>query len=98
MILGESMSAGIVIYLIAVNITEFLLFGIDKRKAIRGEWRVPESTLLSLAVFGGAVGGILGMRIFHHKTKHPKFYLGIPAILVMEIAVLCFSHIRGIVF
>ena len=92
------MSTGIVIYLIAVNITEFLLFGIDKRKAIMGEWRVPESTLLSLAVFGGAVGGILGMRIFHHKTKHPKFYVGIPAILAIEIAVLCFSHIRGIVF
>ena len=92
------MSTGIVIYLIAVNITEFLLFGIDKRKAIRGEWRVPESTLLSLAVFGGAVGGILGMKVFHHKTKHPKFYVGIPAILVMEIAAMCFSHFRGIVF
>lgn len=95
--LSEDIRTGFVIYLLAVNITEFLLFGIDKRKAIRGEWRVPESTLLSLAVFGGTVGGILGMKVFHHKTKHPKFYLGMPVILVMEIAVLCFSHIRGIV-
>lgn len=89
---------GLVIYLLAVNLTEFFLFEIDKRKAIRGEWRVPESTLLSLAVFGGAPGAMIGMRVFHHKTKHPKFYLGMPVILAMEIAVLCFSHIRGIVF
>lgn len=96
--LSEDIRTGFVIYLIAVNIAAFLLFGIDKRKAIRGEWRVPEGTLLSLAVFGGAPGAMIGMRVFHHKTKHPKFYVGIPVILAMEIAVLCFSHIRGIVF
>lgn len=96
--LSEDIRTGFVIYLLAVNLAEFLLFGMDKRKAIRGEWRVPESTLLSLAVFGGAIGGMIGMRVFHHKTKHPKFYIGIPVILAMEIAVLCFSHIRGIVF
>lgn len=87
MIPGENMSTGIVSYLIAVNITEFLLFGMDKRRAIRGEWRVPESTLLSLAILGGAIGGIIGMRIFHHKTKHPKFYIGMPAVLIMEIII-----------
>lgn len=89
---------GFVIYLIAVNIAAFLLFGIDKRKAIRGEWRVPESTLLFLAFLGGAPGGILGMRIFHHKTKHPKFYVGIPAVFVIEVAAVYFSHIREIIF
>lgn len=89
---------GFVIYLIAVNIAAYLLFGIDKRKSIRGEWRVPESTLLFLAFLGGAPGAMIGMRVFHHKTKHPKFYVGIPVILAMEIAVLCFSHIRGIIF
>lgn len=81
------MSTSIFIYLIAVNITEFLLFGMDKRRAIRGEWRVPESTLLSLAILGGAIGGIIGMRIFHHKTKHPKFYIGMPVVFIVEIII-----------
>ena len=96
--LRRDIRTGFTIYLIAVNIAAFLLFGIDKRRATRGEWRVPESTLLFLAFLGGAPGAMIGMRAFHHKTKHPKFYVGIPVVFLAEVAVVCFSHIREIIF
>lgn len=74
------------IYLAVVNIVTFLLYGIDKRKAKRSKWRVQESTLLWWAVFGGSIGALLGMRVWHHKTLHKKFKYGVPAILIAQIA------------
>ena len=59
---------------------------IDKRKAQKGAWRIPEATLLTIAAIGGSMGALLGMYHFHHKTKHPKFTVGIPLILVAQVA------------
>ena len=73
----------IVIYLIAINIVTFFMYGIDKWKAKRSKWRISEATLLGMAVIGGSIGAWLGMRVWHHKTMHKKFQLGIPLILII---------------
>ena len=72
--------------LLLVNIVAFVVYGIDKRKAQKGRWRIAESTLLLLAFFGGAIGALLGMRAFRHKTKHRKFKILVPLFLVLHIA------------
>lgn len=74
------------VYLLAVNLAAFVLYGADKRRAKQDAWRIPEKTLFLLPLLGGSVGGILGMRMFHHKTKHWYFVWGIPAILLAQIA------------
>ena len=73
-------------YLLAVNITSFLLYGIDKYKAKKGRWRISEATLLMMAVIGGSIGAWVGMRIWHHKTMHKKFKYGIPIIIILQVA------------
>ena len=73
----------ILIYLELVNLAAFALYGIDKRRAKRGKWRVPEATLLLIAVIGGSVGALAGMYLFRHKTRKPKFSVGVPVILGM---------------
>ena len=73
-------------YLLLVNLIAFGTFGADKRRAKRGAWRVPEKTLFLLALLGGSVGAILGMRTFRHKTKHWYFRFGLPAILLLQLA------------
>ena len=82
------------IYLIAINILTFLIFGIDKRKARKGKWRIPEATLIGLAVAGGSIGALLGMYLFRHKTQKRKFNLGIPAILLLQAALTYFLLLR----
>lgn len=77
----------IAIYLIAINAITFLLYGLDKWKAKHGKWRIPESELVWLAVFGGSIGAILGIGLWHHKTLHLKFKYGIPAILIMQLSI-----------
>lgn len=77
----------ILIYLVIINVVTFLTFGLDKLKAKADAWRIPEKTLLGLAVIGGSVGGILGMRTFRHKTRHKQFSVGLPVILVLQIVV-----------
>ena len=74
------------VYLLLVNLAAFLTFGADKRRAKRGRWRVPEKTLFALALLGGSVGAICGMKAFRHKTKHWYFRYGIPAILLAQLA------------
>ena len=82
------------IYLICVNLFGLISFFIDKQKAKRQSWRTPEATLFTIAIFGGSIGCLLGMYLFHHKTKKPAFYIGIPAILVIQIAlVLLFIYV-----
>lgn len=77
----------IFLYLLAVNIITFIVFGIDKQRAKNQEWRISEATLIGLAVIGGSVGALLGMRFFRHKTKHKKFTVGIPVILMIQAVV-----------
>lgn len=73
-------------YLVLINGIAFVLFGVDKRRARRQQWRIPEATLLGFAALGGSIGALLGMRLFHHKTRHPKFFVGVPVILGLQIA------------
>jgi uncharacterized membrane protein YsdA (DUF1294 family) len=84
----------IVIYLIAINFLAFLIFGADKRKARRGKWRIPENTLIWMAIAGGSIGALSGMYFFRHKTQKRKFSLGIPAILIAQVALACFLFLR----
>lgn len=80
----------ILIYLAIVNILTFVVYGIDKRRARKKKWRISESTLLWLAVAGGSVGALVGMKVWHHKTLHKKFKYGVPAIIVLQIAAVCY--------
>lgn len=83
-----------IIYLIAINIITFLVMGLDKWKAKRGSWRIQEATLFTLVLFGGGIGGILGMMVFHHKTKKLKFKIGFPAILIIEAAMIIYILVQ----
>ena len=76
-------------YLLIINALSFLLMLADKRKAQKKLWRIPESTLLTAAAFGGSIGMLIGMYAWRHKTKHLKFTLGVPAILIAQIALAC---------
>lgn len=73
-------------FLLAVNLLTLIAYGIDKRKARRKKWRIPESTLILLAIFGGSPAALLAMHLFHHKTLHNKFRYGIPLILLLQVA------------
>lgn len=76
----------LLVWLAVINLLTFLVYGADKRRARKGKWRVPEKTLFLLPLLGGSIGALLGMRVFHHKTKHWYFVWGIPAILLAQIA------------
>ena len=78
------------IYFIIVNLITFFIYGIDKLKARKSKWRVSEATLLSLAALGGSIGAWLGMKVWHHKTLHKKFRYGVPAILLLQLALVVF--------
>lgn len=82
------------IYLIAINIATFFAYGIDKWKARRSKWRIPESTLLTLAVLGGSIGAFIGMRTWHHKTMHNKFKYGVPLIINLQVVLAVYIYIR----
>lgn len=73
------------LYLLIINASGFLLMLIDKRKAKHNRWRIPEATLMGVAVLGGSIGSLLGMYTVRHKTQHLKFTVGIPVILVAQI-------------
>lgn len=87
--LGQIFSIkNISIYLIIINLVGFLSMLIDKKKAERGSWRIKESTLLIIAVLGGSIGSIAGMYTFRHKTQKPRFYVGLPIIIVLQILII----------
>lgn len=75
------------LYLLIINALGLLIMLADKEKAKKHLWRIPESTLLTVAVLGGSVGCYAGMRVFHHKTRKPKFYIGIPVIFAVQVLV-----------
>ena len=80
----------LIIYFVIINIVGFAIMGIDKRKAIKRTFRIPEATLFIVALIGGSIGSILGMQVIRHKTRHWYFVFGMPAILVVQIALLIF--------
>lgn len=79
------LSTILLIYLIIINIIAFALMGIDKQKAIKHKWRIPEKTLFLSAILLGSIGANAGMQIFRHKTKHLRFVIGMPLILILQI-------------
>ena len=83
----------IIIYLVIVNIIGFLAMWLDKRKAEKGRWRIQEKTLFMLTVLGGGIGTIAGMYTFRHKTQKLSFTIGLPAILILEIATIIYFKV-----
>ena len=73
------------VYLLIVNALGFVLMLADKRKARKKKWRIPESTLMLVALIGGSIGCLSGMYLFRHKTRHPKFTVGVPLILALQV-------------
>lgn len=80
------------IYLLIINALGFLFMRIDKQKARKKKWRIPEATLMGIAALGGSIGSLLGMYCFRHKTKHGKFTVGIPLILLAQIILIWYLH------
>ena len=80
----------ILIYLGIINLIGFFSMFLDKQKAKRGKWRIPEKTLFLLAIIGGSLGTTLGMHVFRHKTKHWYFKLGMPLILIVQIILIIY--------
>lgn len=87
----------LLIYLCAVNVFTFSIYGVDKQRARNNRWRVPEKTLLGLAVIGGGLGALWGMKCFHHKTRKPEFYIGVRVILLTEVVILVVLTLKGII-
>lgn len=83
----EFMPAVVAGYLVIMNLAAFMAMGVDKSRAKRGAWRIPEKTLFSLSLLGGSIGSLAGMYAFRHKTRHMKFVVGMPAVLVLHIIV-----------
>ncbi|MBR6697854.1 MAG: DUF1294 domain-containing protein [Lachnospiraceae bacterium] len=79
-----------VAYLVVINLIAFAIMGLDKNYAAKGKWRIPEKTLFLPVLLGGGIGGVLGMRVFRHKTKHWYFAIGFPLIMVIEYALLIY--------
>jgi uncharacterized membrane protein YsdA (DUF1294 family) len=84
------------VYLLLINALGFALMLADKRKAQKNRWRIPEATLISVAVLGGSLGAIAGMRLFRHKTRHPKFSLGLPVIFAIQVILILLLFSSGL--
>lgn len=81
------------LYLLTVNLITFAFMGLDKRKAIKHKYRIPERTFWLLSLIGGAVGSLIGMNVFHHKTKHRSFVIGMPFILIVHLILLLYFFV-----
>ena len=88
--LPSQLQTGLYLYLICINMITIAVYGIDKRNAVHGKWRIRVSTLLTLAAAGGSPGALLAMHLFHHKTKKKKFSIGVPLMLLAQIVLLVF--------
>lgn len=78
------MNTLVLLYFFIINLVGFLLMLVDKRRSINREWRISERTLFIVSIIGGAIGSYVGMQIFRHKTKHLKFTVGIPIIIIIQ--------------
>ena len=88
------MTEEVLIILLALNIITFIVYGIDKLKAKKGWWRIPEATLLLLAAIGGSIGAWLGMMVWRHKTQHLKFRYGVPAIILLQVGFVWWIYLK----
>lgn len=77
------------LWLLTINIITFFVYRSDKRRAIRKRWRIPERTLMFLAIIGGGIGALAAMFIFHHKTRHSRFLIGVPVIILIHFCLYC---------
>ncbi|MGN0703677.1 MAG: DUF1294 domain-containing protein [Lentihominibacter sp.] len=77
----------VIVYLAVINLTAFVMYGSDKKRAAAGRWRISEATLLGIALIGGSVGALAGMKCFRHKTRHWKFRILVPLFLLLHAAV-----------
>ncbi|MGM9537547.1 MAG: DUF1294 domain-containing protein [Candidatus Onthomonas sp.] len=91
----SALSAFLPHWLVLINVLAFVLFGLDKWKARRDAWRISENALMLSAVLGGSIGALAGMRVFHHKTRHKKFFIGIPLLLALDVALAILGRILG---
>lgn len=80
----------LICYIVVINLVSFMMFGIDKYKARRGQWRISEATLLAVAAIGGSLGARMGMKVWHHKTLHSKFRYGVPIMLLVHVALMAY--------
>ncbi len=92
--MNVAVRTALLVWLAGINIVTFALYGIDKHRAKKGRWRIPEKTLLLLPLLGGSVGGILGMAAFHHKTRHWYFRIGLPVMLLLQAALAVYLAAR----
>ncbi len=83
-----------IIYLLIINLTAFIMYFSDKAKAKKHRWRIPEATLLCIAALGGSLGAFAAMKIFRHKTKHPKFYITVPLLVIFHLAVIIYVFLK----
>ena len=89
--------SGLIIWLVIINLIAFALYGIDKKRAKKGQWRISEKALFLAAILGGSLGALLGMQLFRHKTKHWYFRFGIPLILLLQAGLLIWLIREGII-
>lgn len=82
-----------IIYLLILNVVGFFLMGMDKRRAVKHQWRIPEKSLFLCSLLGGSIGTWAGMYAFHHKTKHWYFVVGMPLILFLQIGIVCYLYL-----
>lgn len=92
------MKTAILLWVLLWNFIALFLMGLDKRRARRQEWRIPEKTLFLSAILGGSVGAMAGMFLFRHKTKHPAFLIGMPGILILQSLLLLAVRYRSLPF
>lgn len=93
--MGQGLWMPLGLYLLAVNLAAFAMMGLDKGRARRGRWRIPEKRLFLPVLLGGGLGGVLGMRLFHHKTRHWYFRYGFPLLLAVQLLALGQLWYRG---
>ena len=85
----------VIIYLFLINLIAFVLYGMDKNRAKHSQWLISEKTLLGIALIGGSIGAFVGMHLFRHKTKHWYFKYGVPAILLIHVALIWIVYTRS---
>ena len=85
----------VIIYLFVINLIAFVLYGVDKNRAKHSQWRISEKTLLGITLIGGSIGAFVGMHLFRHKTKHWYFKYGVPAILLIHVALIWIVYTRS---